>query len=232
MKAVIVQARMGSTRLPGKILKKLAGETVLSHVLRRCGQIEGIDTVCCAVPNSANSDSVAEEAIRCGAVVFRGSEHDVLNRYYKAALALDACFIMRVTSDCPLIDPDICAEVLWTLLRFNADYACNNRPRRWPLGLDCEAFTIAALARADARSSALREHVTPYLRTHPEILRMSTIGPGVKGRWTLDYPEDLAFFEALFEKIDRDAGFEDVQRVLQAHPEIVAINEGRYEPAA
>ena len=230
MKAVIVQARMGSTRLPGKVLKKLAGETVLSHVLRRCKQIEGIDTVCCAVPNSANSDSVAEEAVRCGVVVFRGAEYDVLNRYYKAAQEIGADVIMRVTSDCPLIDPEICGEVLWALR--NADYACNNMPRRWPHGLDCEAFTIKALEFANRWARSQREHVTPYLRTHPDVLRMNTLGPGARGRWTLDYPEDLAFFKALFKKIDREAGFDEVWQVLQNHPEIAAINEGRYEPAA
>ena len=229
MKAVIVQARMGSTRLPGKVLKKLAGETVLSHVLRRCKQIEGIDTVCCAVPNSANSDPVAEEAVRCGVVVFRGAEYDVLNRYYKAAQEIGADVIMRVTSDCPLIDPEICGEVLWALR--NADYACNNMPRRWPHGLDCEVFTIKALEFANQWARSQREHVTPYLRTHPDVLRMNTLGPGVRGRWTLDYPEDLAFFNALFKNIDRDAGFGEVWKVLQAHPEIAAINEGRYEPA-
>ena len=230
MKAVIVQARMGSTRLPGKVLKKLVGETVLSHVLRRCRQIEGIDTVCCAVPNSANSDPVAEEAVRCGVVVFRGAEYDVLNRYYKAALEIGADVIARVTSDCPLIAPEICGEVLWALR--NADYACNNRPRRWPHGLDCEAFTSKALEFANRWARSQREHVTPYLRTHPDILRMSIMGPRVQGRWTLDYPEDLAFFKALFKKIDREAGFDEVWKVLQNHPEIAAINEGRYEPDA
>ncbi len=230
--AIIVQARMASTRLPGKVLERLAGETVLSHVLRRCAMIEGGDVVCCAVPDGRESDVVAEEADRCGAKVFRGSEHDVLDRYHQAAMACGADVVMRVTSDCPLIDPAVCSRLLDLFRSSGVDYASNNMPPSWPHGLDCEVFTVAALARAarQARTPDAREHVTPWLRHEPHIKRANLAGPGgdvAAMRWTLDYPQDLEFFEALFDLFPAPAekiGFEDIVPLLQAHPEIATIN--------
>ncbi len=234
--AIIVQARMASTRLPGKVLERLAGETVLAHVLRRCAAIDGGDVVCCAIPESADCDAVAEEAGRCGARVFRGSENDVLDRYHRAAGDCDADVVMRVTSDCPLIDPDVCGCLLWLFRDQGVDYACNNSPPGWPHGLDCEVFTAAALARAaiEASTPGEREHVTPWLRAHPDIRRASLAGPGGDSaamRWTLDYPEDLAFFTALFELLPAPpaiAGFEEIVTLLRANPHIAAINSGCY----
>ena len=110
--AVIIQAHMGSTRLPGKVLMDLCGRTALSHVIERCRAIENADTVCCAVPESSENDVVAAEAERAGAVVFRGSESDVLERYYLAAKQLNADVVLRVTADCPLLDPAVSAAVL------------------------------------------------------------------------------------------------------------------------
>ena len=110
--AVIVQARTGSSRLPGKVLMNLAGRTVLAHVLDRCQAVAGADVTCCATTGTADDDRIAAEAERCGAAVFRGSERDVLGRYHGAAQALGADVILRVTSDCPLFDPAVGAAVL------------------------------------------------------------------------------------------------------------------------
>ncbi|MEK7245342.1 MAG: glycosyltransferase family protein, partial [Pseudomonadota bacterium] len=189
--AVIVQARMGSTRLRGKVLMEVGGTTVLDHVLRRCQAIAGADVVCCAIPESNDSDPVADEARRIGVEVFRGSESDVLDRYWRAARALKADVVMRVTSDCPLLDPAVAAEVLALRSRESADYACNFDKPTWPLGLDCEALTFAWLERAarEATKSYDREHVTPYVREHPESRKANFPCPvaGVaKHRWTLD----------------------------------------------
>ena len=164
----IVQARMGSTRLPGKVLKSLAGPSVLEHVLRRCQAIDGIDVVCCAVSNDSESDPVAREAERAGAVVFRGAQDDVLERYHQAAIACDADIVMRITSDCPLVDPAVCAEVLSMLQNTGADYCANNMPPSWPHGLDCEVFTFDWLDRAarEAERPSEREHVTQFIRRH------------------------------------------------------------------
>jgi spore coat polysaccharide biosynthesis protein SpsF (cytidylyltransferase family) len=237
--AVIVQARMGSSRLPGKVLKRLGDESVLWHVLHRCRAIRGIDSVCCAVSDSPDSDPVAEEAERCAATVVRGAEQDVLARYDQAATTVGADIVMRVTSDCPLIDPEVCAQVLGLLTDRDLDYACNNMPPTFPRGLDCEGFTAAALARAAsaARDPYEREHVTPWLRAQPGIRRANLEGPGggaAEMRWTLDYPEDLDFFRALFAKLlppPAIPGYREVMDILAAHPEIAAINADRHDAA-
>ena len=113
--ATIIQARMGSTRLPGKVLLDLGGRTVLARVIERALMIPGCDVVVCAVPESADDNPVAEEAARAGAVVTRGSTTDVLDRYWRAAQAVEADAIMRITSDCPLIDPAVCGALKVTV---------------------------------------------------------------------------------------------------------------------
>lgn len=203
---VIVQARLGSSRLPGKVLEHLAGRSVLSHVLERCRAIPGADDVCCAVPAGQSNDMVAHEAQLANARITRGPEMDVLARYYKAAIECDAEVVVRITSDCPLIDPDVVGKVLAFVANSGADYACNNQPRSWPHGLDCEAFSSGWLARAvrEAKLPEEREHVTPFLRSHPDVRRMNLEGPGgdIAGhRWTLDTPQDLRFLQALYERL-------------------------------
>lgn len=202
--AVIVQARYASTRLRGKVLLPLAGRSVLSHVLERCAAIEGADLVVCAVPEGSINDPVAIEAQRCGAVVTRGSESDVLDRYHRAARAVSADVVMRVTSDCPLIDPAVCAQVLALARAGVADYACNNMPRTFAHGLDCEAFSASWLAKAAqvATRAEEREHVTPWLRNNTALRRVNLYGPGgaeAERRITLDTPEDYAIIRAIVE---------------------------------
>lgn len=230
--AIIIQARMGSSRLPGKVLRQLGGRSVLAEVIRRCQAIPGANVVGCASPEGVTDDPLAAEAERAGATVFRGNETDVLSRYAGAAQAFGADVVMRITGDKPLIDPEICGRLLCLRAEADADFACNNMPSGWPHGLDCEVFTCEALARADseARQAEDREHVTPWLRRHANLRRVNLQGPGgdcVNLRWTLDYPEDLAFFEALFEKLAPGPAmplYEDVMAVLDRHPEIATIN--------
>lgn len=233
-KAVIVQARMTSTRLPGKVLMELGGTTVLDHVLTRCAAIPEIDQVCCAIPEGRLHDAVAVEAERCGAIAIRGSEFDVLDRYHHAAKALNADIVMRVTSDCPLVDPGICGEVLAMLLADDsADYAANNFSHRYPHGLDCEAFRFDALARAwtEATEEYDREHVTPWLRRAPSIHRLSLDGPDTelgKLRWTLDFPEDLEFCRALFVHLGPGIPpWDETLKICRAHPELESLNAMR-----
>ncbi len=228
---------MTSSRLPGKVLLDLAGQSVLAHVLRRCAAINGVDAVCCAVPVGASHDPIAEEARRTGADVFRGSELDVLDRYWRAAKAMNATVIMRVTSDCPLIAPEVCAEVLARLAESDGDYACNNMPPSFPHGLDCEAFTVEALEKAwrFGHEPQDREHVTPWLRRAPEIRRSVVNGPGgryVGMRWTLDFPEDYEFFAAVFAvlpKCQETPDWQSVSALLDAHPEINDLNAARHQ---
>jgi len=228
----IIQARMRSTRLPGKILKTLGDKSCLGHVITRCKAIPGIDNVCCAIPEEPQSDLIAEETLKFGALVSRGDEHDVLGRYYKAAQETNADVIMRITSDCPLTDPYVSGKVLRALLEGDYEYACNNMPASYPHGLDSEAFTFDALERAYRTASTPheREHVTPWLRNTLGVKKTALPRLGGKlseMRWTLDFPEDFAFFEALF-KVQPDLGsmygYNEIIDLLSHHSEIAKIN--------
>jgi len=227
---------MASTRLPGKVLLDLGGRTVLSHVIERSMAIDNADVVCIAVPESAECDPVALEAERCGASVFRGSENDVLDRYYQASSSLGADVILRITSDCPMIDPVLAARVIALRADTGADFATNNRPPSWPHGLDCEAFTFSWLERAwkEAVEPIDREHVSPYMRRHPDIHFVNLEGPGgalVDHRWTIDYPEDLDFARALFAELPPGppiVGMAEMLAVMQDRPDILSLNKMRH----
>jgi spore coat polysaccharide biosynthesis protein SpsF (cytidylyltransferase family) len=235
--AVVVQARMGSSRLPGKVLMDIAGRTALAHVLRRCALIPGADVVVCATTPAASDDPVATAAASLGAAVFRGSETDVLDRYLGAARMVDANVVLRVTSDCPLIDPDVCGRVLALQQSTGAALVTNNRPPSWPHGLDCEAISREGLeaSAANAADPFEREHVSPWLRRHPEWPSADLPGPGgelPECRWTLDYPEDLQFFRAIFPHLGAEpdaARMADVLAVLARHPELAEINRMRHQ---
>ena len=236
MKTVaIVQARLGSTRLPGKILKPLLGRSILLHVLDRCKKIPGVDSVCCATSDKQADNAVAEEAAYGGYYVFRGDENDVLKRYLGAARSLDAQRIVRITSDCPLIDPTVSGQVLKLLEHNGVDYACNNQPPEWPHGLDTEAFTREALEQTDraAQKPSEREHVTPYMRTNEKFSRSSLPGPkgeAAQCRWTIDTPADLEFFQALFPLLPRGPEALDwrvVFEIVQSNPQVAKINAGQ-----
>ncbi|MGD2131240.1 MAG: glycosyltransferase family protein [Maricaulaceae bacterium] len=230
MNVAIVQARMGSSRLPGKILADLAGRPVMAHVLARARAIAGIDRVCCALPVTVENDEAADTAAACGADVFRGSEHDVLSRYLGAAEVTGATVVMRITCDCPLLDPEVSAGVLALFLKGGLDYASCIGPRTWPQGLDTEVFSIAALQEAAAKATepADREHVTPYMRREAHFKRASTrcdSGDYGAWRWTLDYPEDLAFARAVLARASSDLpGFNEIHAIVEAEPEIARLN--------
>lgn len=235
--AIIVQARRASTRLPDKVLLDLRGRTVLNHVLRRCGAVPDVAHVVCAIPDTPGHDALAAEASAAGATVVAGPEADVLGRYLLAARHVGADTVLRVTSDCPLIDPSVCRAVMDLRERTGADYAANNMPPSWPHGLDCEAFTVAALELAyrHAAEPSAREHVTPWIRANRELRRENLGGPGgeaAKERWTLDYPEDLLFLRALAEAAGGDLanlGWQDILAVLDAHPDLRQINAERVD---
>jgi len=230
----VVQARFGSSRLPGKVLLDLAGRTVLSRVLERVSSVPGIDRVVCAVPDTADSDPVAGAAAACGVDVFRGSEKDVLDRTYGAAKRHGPQFVMRVTSDCPLIDPAVCGDVLRIIANGDADYANNVTPPSFPHGLDCEAFTFDWLARAarEARKPSEREHVTLYIRDHEACRCRFFVGPGGDApnyRWTLDTPADFEFLRALYRHLPderRSWNYQVPLAIVRAHPDLAQINAG------
>lgn len=230
MNIVVIQARMGSSRLPGKVLQELAGRTVLEHVVRRAERIAGIDAVWCAIPDLDKDDELATAAEQAGARVFRGSENNVLQRYYGAAAAAGADVVMRITADCPLLDWEVSGAVLREFLSGNLDYASNLEPRSWPKGLDTEVFSRAALERTqkEAVSDYDREHVTPFMRAQAGFKRGGVVcadGDYSTWRWTLDYPQDLLFCRQVMERARSELpSFAEVREILEREPEIAGVN--------
>ena len=236
-RAVIVQARMGSTRFPGKVLEDLGGEPVLKRCLARLEKMRMKDLVIVAVPDTNENDILAEEVTDWGYQVSRGSEDDVLSRYAKAARQADATTVMRVTSDCPMIDPAVCDDVMRLFQRPGVGYACNNMPARFPHGLDCEVFSAEDLYAADAEAETkyCREHVSPWIRSNETIRKASLQGPGepfTALRWTLDHREDLDFMRALYGvmgDVAPTASAQEYARVCMMRPNIVAINAEHHD---
>ena len=193
----IVQARMGSTRLPGKVLERLGERPVLAWVIEGAAAISGVDCAVVATSDKAQDDPIAAWCDHAGVRCHRGPEDDVLARYAMAAESEGADVVVRITADCPFIDPEVCGMVLARLSLSGADYASNVEPRSWPDGLDCEAFTAEALRTSaeHACKPAEREHVTPYLRNNRHRFSHASVPCPIPGlgrhRWTLDTPEDL-----------------------------------------
>jgi len=206
MKAVcIVQARMGSKRLPGKIMMDLCGWPVLEHVLTRALLIKGIDKVVLALPDHPDSDEPAQVAANLNVSVVYGPEDDVLKRYVIAARKYGADLVMRITADCPLLDPEIASFVLQGIVDSRTDYCSNVHPRSWEKGLDVEVFTRWALeaAHRDATKKKDREHVTPWIIDNP-IFSMSNVAASeshdVELNWSVDTQEDLDRVRAEFNR--------------------------------
>ena len=237
--AVIVQARAGSSRLPRKVLEPLGAKTVLDRVLDRCARIAAADRIVCAIPEGSADDPVADAARAAGAEVFRGSERDVLSRYAGAARMAGADTVVRITSDCPFIDPDMVDQLVALFRESGADYANNTLMPGFPRGLDCEVLPAEGLFRAEREASdpAEREHVTPWIRNRPDVRLACLKGPGGAAagwRWTLDYPEDLAFCRAVFERAGEAAaalGFAALCELCRQTPDLVAINAVHADPA-
>ncbi|MFO0851997.1 MAG: glycosyltransferase family protein [Gemmataceae bacterium] len=229
----IVQARMGSSRLPGKVLLDLAGEPMLARVVVRLCRAKTVDAVVVATTVEPADQAVADLcAARCWPHT-RGSEADVLDRYHAAAIEHRADVVVRVTADCPMIDPAVVDQVVRALLdRLPAiDYASNVVPTRsFPHGLDVEAFTAAALDRAwrEDANPAWREHVTPYLYRRPDLFRAHcVVHPVDHGavRWTVDTPADFARAEAIYKHFGHDRfTWAEALAADQAHPEWAIIN--------
>jgi spore coat polysaccharide biosynthesis protein SpsF len=234
----IIQARMGSTRLPGKVLMDLGGESVLARVITRLRRATLVDEIVVATTDSAADEAVVRECDRLGVSFFRGSENDVLDRYYQTAQLTSAEGIVRITSDCPLIDPQITDETIRLFLDQHPDYASNALHRTYPRGLDTEVMTREALACAwrEAHFPYQRAHVTPYLYENPtrfDILAVKGKVDYSDHRWTLDTPEDLGFIRALYDRFDNDDHFtwHDALAVLQREPELMELNRGVMQKA-
>jgi spore coat polysaccharide biosynthesis protein SpsF len=220
---VIIQARTGSTRLPGKVLIEVEGQSILGHTVQRARAIEGVDEVVVATTREPSDDAVVAEAQRLGAPWVRGSEHDVLSRYLDAARAHEADVVLRITSDCPLLDPAVSSRIVRGFRTAGAelDYAAT---RDYPRGLDTEVLTRETLERTGelARAPREREHVTLYIYEHPETFRLRFFHAEVNHashRWTLDTDDDLRLVRAVYERLAPTHG------VMFGMPEVLALLE-------
>ena len=227
----IIQARMGSSRLPGKVLQDIQGETMLARVVTRVQRARAIGMVLVATSDGSADDRIVQECRRCSVPVFRGSEDDVLDRYFRAAQWAKADVVVRVTSDCPLIDPEITDKVVRAFLAGRPDYASNTMIRTYPRGLDTEVMTRQALERAwhAADQPYQRAHVTPYIYEHPEEFDLLSVEGDVdrsQHRWTVDTPEDLEFVRAIYARLNDRKEFlaPDVFALLEREPELMELN--------
>lgn len=236
MKVVaLIQARMSSTRLPGKVLKLTAGRSVLDRMLERVKKAATIDEVVVATTTDPSDDAIVRACNKLGAAVYRGSLQDVLDRFYQAALIHHADVIVRLTGDCPLIDPLLIDEVVNALIEDGADFACNRLPppftRTYPIGLDVEACTFTALEQAwrNAKEKHEREHVLPYLYAVPgrfKVLQLHHETDLGHLRWTLDTPQDLVLLRRIYRHFhgQNDFSWLDVLKLQQEKPALFAVN--------
>ena len=205
----IIQARLGSSRLPAKVMLDLGGKTALERCVERVKLFAGVHEVWIATTTKKQDDLIFREAERLGVYCYRGSEQDVLSRYYETAVQAQADVIVRCTSDCPMLDPEISSRVILEFMESGADYASNVLNRRFPKGLDTEVFLFKALEQAhqNAVLPEEREHVTPYiLRSDVGFKLRSVVLPGLTDRsevrWTLDTLEDYVFLAGMFSQFE------------------------------
>ncbi len=231
----VIQARMSSTRLPGKVLQDLGGRPVLERMVERVKRAKTVTETVVATTTDLLDMPIVELCQRLGIPVFRGSLPDVLDRYYQCALYYRADYVVRLTGDCPLIDADLIDQVVKALLANPLDFTCNRLPppfkRTYPIGLDVEACTFEALENAWKNATAKhdREHVMPYLYEVTGRFRIKQLQNDVDYgnlRWTLDTPEDLALLREVIKRLGgrNDFSWREVLTLFLQDPELAKIN--------
>jgi spore coat polysaccharide biosynthesis protein SpsF len=234
----VVQARMSSTRLPGKVLRPLGDSTVLGQVIRRLQACASLSRIVVATTIEAADDAVVRESRSLGALVTRGDQDDVLGRYLQAFDEHGGDVGVRVTSDCPFLDPGVVDRAVRRLLAADPrpHYLSNTLHRTFPRGYDVEIFLVEALriAGREAVQPGEREHVTPFLYRNPDRFRLESLErPDPRGsaewRLTLDTPEDWDVIRAVFDRLapaDPLFGLDQVERLVAREPELLAANRG------
>lgn len=239
----VIQARFASSRLPGKVLERIGDRSMLAMIIERASRAATIEAMIVATSTEVSDDAVATAAKEAGARVMRGSQFDVLDRYYKALnLESDADILVRLTADCPFVDPDLIDLVVNRLIEGDLAFSANRLPpphaRTYPVGLDVEACTTEALRTAwkEATLPHQREHVMPYLYENPRQFRIGVVDLDfdLSGyRWTVDTVEDLAAVRQIAALVGPEPyGWRDVLNVAQAHPEIGELNRTARQKAA
>lgn len=233
MKTVIIsQARMTSTRLPGKVLKEVLGKPLLSYQIERLRRAKYADEVIIATTVNATDDPIEGLCCKLGVKCFRGSEEDVLSRYYFAAKESQADIVVRVTSDCPLIDPTVIDTVISNYKDNNYDYVSNTLERTYPRGMDTEAFSYRVLAEAHTQAStqAEREHVTPFIYCRPDLYKLGIVRnseDNSRYRWTVDTPEDYELIQHIIKYVyPKNTNFtmHDCLQAIKSNPQWLSIN--------
>lgn len=230
----IIQARMGSTRLPGKVLREINGRPMLAYMLERVAAARRVHIVAVATTDLPEDDLIEELCDKQGVFVYRGSQEDVLDRYLQCARRLNLDVVVRVTSDCPLIDPCIIDELVAVYLAGSCDYVANTIPPvgTYPNGMDVEVISYAAIERAwtDAKDQSEREHVTSYVWQRPHMFRTYRYDLSEnlsRYRLTVDYMEDLEVVKAILTNLHvRNPLFSmgDIVGFLQENPELANSN--------
>jgi len=227
----VVQARTASKRLPGKVLKMVGAQPLIEVLLGRLSESKRIDKIVVATTERPDDDRLAKTVEGLGYSIFRGSEDDVLDRFYHAALFFGSKTIVRITGDCPLIDPNLVDGVIELYQETGVDYASNVNPPTYPDGLDTEVFSFSALEKAFANAITPyeREHVTHFF-TQDRQLNKANLAAEVDHsleRWTIDYPEDLVVIENILRhfETDRNFGWKDVLDLHESHPEYFSANQ-------
>jgi len=232
--SAIVQARMSSTRLPRKTLAIIAGKPMLAHVIERLKGARLLQGVVVATTTNQADDAIVELAEKLRVYVFRGSEDDVLDRYYQAFRKYPADVIVRVSSDCALADPHVVDKVVSHYLRDDYDYVSNTLKRTYPDGLDVEVFSFKALEKAwqETKWASEREHVTSYIFKNPDKFKLANVENEVNlshFRWTVDQKEDLKFVRQVYKHLYKEGQvfyMEDILELLREHPDLKKINQG------
>lgn len=226
---------MASSRLPGKILLDIAGKPMLAHVVERARRAKTVDLVVVATTTQPEDDAVEAYCRQNEIAISRGSLHNVLDRFYQAALAFRADVVVRLTADCPLVDPQLLDQVMEEFLRTGVDFCCNRLPpplkRTYPIGLDVEVCTFQALECAwkEAKEPHEREHVMPYLYDSPgrfKIFRVDYDKDYGEMRWTVDTPQDLELVRQIFARLAENRAFTwlDVLELFEREPQLALIN--------
>lgn len=235
--AAIVQARAGSTRLPGKIFKQISGKPMLQHVVERISHSQFIDQIIVATTTLHEDNAVEEFCIKNNYAYYRGSSDDVLSRYFETAKKYCIDIIVRITSDCPLIDPQIIDTMLNNFLSANksghVDYLSNVAKRTFPRGLDVEIFSFAALEKThnEAKENFEREHVTPFIYRRQNEFHISNYENEKDysfHRWTVDTEEDFKLVSEIYSALYEPNSifyFEDILRLFEKRPELISINQ-------
>jgi spore coat polysaccharide biosynthesis protein SpsF len=230
----VLQARVSSTRLPGKVLQPILGEPMIARQIERVQRATTVDALVVATSVDSSDDPLAELCARLGVTCHRGSLDDVLDRVLGAARTFGADHVVRLTGDCPLADPAVIDDVVRLHLRGGYEYTGNVNPPTFPDGIDVEVVAIRALETAwcEAHRASQREHVTLMLREHPERFSIGNLvhTPDLSAlRWTVDEPSDLEFVRRIYGALyvaNPMFGMDDVLRVLEKHPELNLVNQG------